>query len=318
MLLIGGFACWLAFYLENGETLPDSQKEEILKEIGADAKAEQEKIYNSYLENPEYDKTGAFVIEKNVEISTLVKNIPFRGSLSHCYDFWKNEKYLCCVTNISKLKTGINLHLHALKSEYKLTEKSKEGKIRQLEKAARFSINNEVYRVHTFCVPLEDIQYFSIRGDKYATTEISGGGGTVGGSAITGAIVGGAIAGGTGAVIGSRKESTIDPIKSNTVVINEKETYIKIKSMDGTISEITASGHSGIKNNPEKFYEVLKQLIPEKEYAYMEAQRNLNSQSSGKENSIEERLTKAKELFDNGLITQEEYEKKRESILEDM
>ncbi len=146
---------------------------------------------------------------------------------------------------------------------------------------------------------------------KYSTTEITGGGGTVGGSSLKGAIVGGVVAGGAGAVIGSRKEAKIDPIKTHTTVYEEAEVCIKYRDFDGNLKEVLA--------NSRDVFDALKKLIPEKEYAYILSQNRIQPQQTIEEkSSIEDRLVKTKELLEKGLISQEEYEKKRQDILSEM
>lgn len=161
-------------------------------------------------------------------------------------------------------------------------------------------------------IPVKDIQYFSKEGDVQYTTRVSGGGG--GGSSVGGAIVGGLIAGDAGAVIGSRKQT--EAIKSEVVTHDSRKTIIRYYK-DNQIFAITYSGFS--------VYEYLLTKIPEKDLLTIQLNANKNSTSVKQveeskkvvtvAGNIKEKLETIKNLYDSGLITEEEYAKKKDDIL---
>lgn len=152
-------------------------------------------------------------------------------------------------------------------------------------------------------VPVSKIQYFTKEGDIQYTSNVSGGGG--GGSSIKGAVVGAALAGDAGAIIGSRKK--IAEIKTTTVKHDERKTVIRYYEND-VIKSITFSGFA--------VYEYLLSQIPEKDL--LTIQLNQKQQTQTSEQNVKERLKQLKELFDEGLLSPEEYNEKRKDILNNM
>ena len=124
----------------------------------------------------------------------------------------------------------------------------------------------EKYNIQTYIdIPLEDLIYFKKEGSVQYTTEVSGGGTSLGGAVIGGiiggAVVGGAIASATGAIIGSRK-----PVKSQTVEHDNRVTIIKTRTNEYTgVAEL---------------YDVLMDVIPEKELSYILVTGNANISAS--------------------------------------
>ena len=168
------------------------------------------------------------------------------------------------------------------------------------------------HKIQIEAIPVKDIQYFSKEGDVQYTTRVSGGGG--GGSSVGGAIVGGLIAGDAGAVIGSRKQT--EAIKSEVVTHDSRKTIIRYYK-DNQIFAITYSGFS--------VYEYLLTKIPEKDLLTIQLNANKNSTSVKQmeeskkvvtaAGNIKEKLETIKNLYDSGLITEEEYAKKKDDIL---
>lgn len=168
------------------------------------------------------------------------------------------------------------------------------------------------HKIQIEAIPVKDIQYFSKEGDVQYTTRVSGGGG--GGSSVGGAIVGGLIAGDAGAVIGSRKQT--EAIKSEVVTHDSRKTIIRYYK-ENQIFAITYSGFS--------VYEYLLTKIPEKDLLTIQLNANKNSTSVKQveeskkvitaAGNIKEKLETIKNLYDSGLITEEEYAKKKDDIL---
>lgn len=218
-------------------------------------------------------------------------------------DIWKSNNSLYILTDKDYLNKQISIFKDNI-SEYVGIDFStvKDKLINQYNTSERFLI-------HKYCIPIKDIEYFLLDGDIYTSTAISGGGGTVGGTSTKGAIIGGVLGGDAGAVIGSRKESVINEIHSNTIVHDEKYIIIKYRDLSNSLQEIRINkGYSEV-------YDILKILIPEKEYTYMiksigEHQNNVNDK-----NDVTERLSKLKELYENNLISEKEYIDKRNEII---
>ena len=66
-------------------------------------------------------------------------------------------------------------------------------------------------------------------------------------------------------------------------------------------------------------YEFLLESFPEKDLTNMQVSSNGNTeslkQSKNTENSVEERLTRIKDLYEKGLLEEEDYQKKKEEIM---
>ena len=151
-------------------------------------------------------------------------------------------------------------------------------------------------------IPVENIQYFAKDGDVKYTTKISGGGGGGGGSSITGAIVGGLVAGEAGAIIGSRQK--INPITSTTETHSTTQTILKY--FDGeSLVVLTFRRHD--------MYNYLLAKIPEKELSSVQLQQTSSNATSS--NDIKQKLKVLKGLFEEGLITESEYNEKKQELL---
>lgn len=144
---------------------------------------------------------------------------------------------------------------------------------------------------------IDKIKYFRLVGQKYVTTEITGGGG--GGSSLKGAVIGGLIAGYVGAVIGSRK--AIDKVKGTSTVHDEQVVLLYSSDLKQVIT---------FNSNA---YSILTKLIPEKEYEVVQ---------SGKEEPIyndtesaADAVREYKKLLDERIISIEEFEKKKKELL---
>ncbi len=211
------------------------------------------------------------------------------GYYCYCYCFTNDNKF-CILQKWDSVEQQIDTAVKVYYGNdfYNSIDKSK--------------INNFI--IYSISIPLDDIEYFQLTGEKHITTSISGGAVTGGGSSLKGAIVGGAIAGGAGAVIGSRKQTRVSEIKTHTNVFDNRQVELIYKK-DDKISHMIFSVYS---------FDVFKSVIPEKEYAYVIAhnQKNQNETSS---TSIKDRLKQLNELKNDGLIKDDEYELKRNELL---
>ena len=85
-------------------------------------------------------------------------------------------------------------------------------------------VDNVLYGIETYKIPLSNIISFNRIGDMYTETNITGGGGRE--VSVTGALVGGILAGGAGAAIGGRKK--VRDVKSTTTVVDKRTTILEI------------------------------------------------------------------------------------------
>ena len=313
IIIIGliGVVCYvLGSFLENiGKNAEENKRNEIRKEEEQRARTiqpimdelleEKKKEYDYIVGKEEYKKNDVLV--KRVKSVEVWVNSLNSYSWAWDIDIWSNEQNLCMVTSFDCIKSFVDFQKNFI-AQVKSQSLSADTIRKQFENDKRTFIYN------TF-IPIEKIEYFSSEGDKYTSTSVYGGGGTVGGSSTKGAIVGGILGGEAGAVIGSRKESVINEIKSTTKVHDEKITIIKYRNKEGMLKEIKiARGHEGV-------FDALKELIPEKEYTYLlQKAQTQNSMDGG--NNIQNKLERIKDLYEKESISKEEYDEMRKSILE--
>ena len=148
--------------------------------------------------------------------------------------------------------------------------------------------------LHIRHIPVNNIQYFWREGDIAVTQDVSGGGVNMGG-----AIAGGLLAGSTGAVIGSRVGTNI---KTETKSIDRRRVVLMYTDEDGKSQDLSLCNSA---------HKVLMHLIPEKEYSQVLASK-APAQNTG---SAEDKLKQLQSLLDQNLITQDEYNAKRQDIL---
>lgn len=153
-----------------------------------------------------------------------------------------------------------------------------------------------------YSISLNDIEYYTTRGEVTKHTEISGGGGTTGGTSIKGAIIGGVIAGPAGAIIGSRKKGKIEPIKSEIITKDGRETFLNFFT-DGTKHSMFFSYGS---------YNSLYTLIPQKAFGnHTQTPTKTDNQSA-----ILDQIKELAELKDRGILTEEEFSEKKKILLD--
>lgn len=139
---------------------------------------------------------------------------------------------------------------------------------------------------------MNSLLYFKMNGNVQYTANVRGGGVN-----LKGAVAGAVIAGGAGAVIGSRNAVSTETIKHDS-----REFIVAFE--DG--HEFCTS------DNALKHYNAFMNIIPQKEISvYM--QSVISDSSSEMIDSNE--LVKLKELLDQGIITQEEFDAKKKQIL---
>lgn len=149
-------------------------------------------------------------------------------------------------------------------------------------------------------IPFNDILFYTKDGNISYTNKIINEGKSV---SVSGAIVGGLIAGDAGAIIGAGKDA--NKIKNVTVTHDDIHTFIYYNVGDNNVKIADVKG--------QKFYTFILQLLPHKEYNYI---NNQSCNSDTLENdSIKVSLKKIKDLYDSGLIDESEYKAKKEQLL---
>jgi hypothetical protein len=156
-------------------------------------------------------------------------------------------------------------------------------------------------------IPIERIEYYHITGEVFRENKISGGGG--GGSSIKGAVVGGVIAGEAGAIIGSRKK--VEPIQSEIITHDTRETTIKFFDENDKRCKLIFD---------HKSYEVLKDLIPEKEYDIVSSIKSENIikklQGEDGNKTVFDQIRELAKLKEDGILNNDEFIEKKRVLLE--
>ena len=153
---------------------------------------------------------------------------------------------------------------------------------------------------------LNDINYYFDSGVHYTENKISGGGG--GASTLGGAVVGGVLFGPVGAVIGSRKK--VDSVTSKLLVHDTRETILKY----------TKQGSEYFIHFVLDELKVLYSLIPRKNFDYVmreeEKQFSKVKSTNNASDDLTNRLRRLKQMKDEGFLNDQEYEAKRQEIIQ--
>lgn len=158
-------------------------------------------------------------------------------------------------------------------------------------------------------IPAEQLQMFYKEGDLQYTTKISGGGG--GGSSVLGALAGGAIAGEVGAIIGSRKST--NSIVSNTVAHDRRKTVVRYFDANNELSVFEWTGFD--------LYNYLLKYVPQKDLVNILINDFVKQDTKPNEEkntyfSVPDEIRKYKQLYNEGIITEEEFIRKKEQLLQ--
>lgn len=146
-------------------------------------------------------------------------------------------------------------------------------------------------RIKLYCVPKDNIYYYAQSGELH--TEVRGYGGGSSFSWLTGF------------------HGKINPIHISTTVHDNRYTLLLYKEKGQDYEFDFAFDDIG----------VLRRFLPEKDYevvAKVEAEKQIQQARPAEPKDEKEKLQKAKELLDAGLITQEEYEQARQKALADL
>lgn len=158
-------------------------------------------------------------------------------------------------------------------------------------------------------IPIKDIVSYQSTGTLEHTTVVSGGGGGGGEPNLHGAVVGGLLFGTAGAIIGSQTGIKIDPVKSQIIEWDYRKTSLMLKNSEGKAE---------LRELPYYYAEIFAQLIPEKEYNFLQADNVREKSNVSEPNqsvSVVEELKQLKELLDLGIITQDEFDAKKRQLL---
>lgn len=150
-------------------------------------------------------------------------------------------------------------------------------------------------------IPLEEILFYYVKGDVKYETIISGGEIVGGGTSLKGALIGGLIAGDAGAIIGSRQSIQSTPIQAKTKTVEKKKLIIRTKGGDLSFAV--------------ELYDELLKLLPEKDAQYISLHQAATQAKQETEKDIPTEIRKYKELLDDGIITEEEFNAKKKQLL---
>ena len=265
------------------------------------AKRDAHTEYDSVLRRPDFSQENCQPYYTRGRTKMSFPGMRSYGQYAQVFDFWVNTHYFCGITDIDWLDNQFD-------TIPGYGEVFKNNGIDVMVQKVKDRLNENMFNVYSISIPLSNIEFFYSSEYTYTTTEVNGGGGTIGGSSIKGAIIGGMIAGPTGAIIGSRKEGIIQPVTSTSTVHRGDTTYLQYHTERGSVCKIEAL------DNAAEFYSILTTLIPEKEYGYVSAE-SIPDEKSDTGEDIFGKLELLKKLLDSGLLSQEEYETKKSEVL---
>ena len=150
-------------------------------------------------------------------------------------------------------------------------------------------------------ISISDIQYFCEEGDVSLVSDVNGGGG--GGSSVSGAVIGGIIGGSTGAIIGSRNK--VSPVTTHVYTHSTQKTILVYLKDDKLIAEEYPS---------HELYEYLLSKVPEKDLRTLQFLNSKQQEKTSSESIVEE-IKKYKQLYDEGILTEEEFTAKKKQLL---
>lgn len=165
-------------------------------------------------------------------------------------------------------------------------------------------------------VHMDDIMYYHMMGDEHLYTTVSGGGSTLDKKgAIVGGIVGNAIGGQAGASVGAVLGSGIGQSAPIQTSVKKKDTRVMelLFVKDGIGKRIEFAGDfytDGTRKD-------LLKLLPEKDLAWIQNSQKKSAEASANEKlSAADEILKFKNLLDQGVISQEEFDTKKKQLLD--
>lgn len=158
---------------------------------------------------------------------------------------------------------------------------------------------NRPFTDNMLVIPFDDIMFYTKDGNISYTNEIINAGKNI---SVSGAIMGGLIAGEAGAIIGAGKDA--NKIQNVTVTHDDVHTFIYYNAGYNCVKIADVKG--------QRFYTYMLQLLPHKEYNYVNNSTPNTKDSSA---SVKDSLKKLKDLYESGLIDDAEYKAKKEQLL---
>lgn len=158
---------------------------------------------------------------------------------------------------------------------------------------------NRSFADNMLIIPFDDIMFFTKDGNVSYTNEIINAGKNI---SVSGAIMGGLIAGEAGAIIGAGKDA--NKIQNVAVAHDDVHTFIYYNAGYNCVKIADVKG--------QKFYTYILQLLPHKEYHYV---NDATPQTNNRNESVKDSLKKLKDLYESGLIDDTEYKSKKGQLL---
>lgn len=162
----------------------------------------------------------------------------------------------------------------------------------------------------------KDVEYYKVEGTSQYVSYVQGGGAN-----LPGAVYGAVLAGGAGAIVGSKVKADI---KTNIVRKDDRKLFLYY-NINGVVTS-----EEIIAEDIDYILSILRGWIPEKEYSHIISKNIANpvvngtlpyqdspkdaKQTASASHSYAE-LKELKELLDLGIITQEEFDRKKREIL---
>ncbi len=164
-----------------------------------------------------------------------------------------------------------------------------------------------VGRHDSFKVNINDIEMHTFDGEIKYVPVVKNTGKDV---SISGALVGGVVAGSAGMIVGATKDR--NHTETEVKEIDQRNVYVYFRDGDAVKTfHVTKSFF----NDSFNFGDFIKRELPEKSDVYLQAHSTSEISTSAEEKGMEEQLIELKRLLDNGLITDEDYNAKKKTIL---
>lgn len=166
-----------------------------------------------------------------------------------------------------------------------------------------------------YTIPVDRIEMYTTDGSIRYSSIVKNNGKNV---SLSGAIVGSVIAGVPGMIIGATKDrNNIDTEVKET---DERKIYIYYRNENDEVESLVVE--KSFYDSPFLFDSFLERELPTKSEKYLLAnqtiQNNVDEKSSSNTSSSSKILKELKELYDDGLITEDEYNEKKKDILNKM
>lgn len=159
-----------------------------------------------------------------------------------------------------------------------------------------------------FAIDMDKIKMYTLDGSIRYNSIVKNNGKNV---SLSGAIIGGAIAGPAGMVIGATKDR--NNITTEIEKNDERKVYIYYEDDKENIKLITVEkGTWGEQFNFDTF---IRNELPTKSDVYLTSQQQEDSTKQKDNGSIESALARIKKMYEDGLISEEDYNSKKQEIL---